>query len=246
MKVILALLSVLSFFPFLFAQDFNYLPAPVNNHQVLTYTEFSLSYNEEHEQADWVAYELTDEEIEINRDRCDCFARDENVTTGSAIDNDYTSTGFDRGHLSPSADNKATELSNRESFLFSNMSPQLPSFNRGIWEQLEEWVRSQARVQTTVYVVTGPVFINNLGKMGNNEVTIPGYFYKVLLRFDGSTAKSIAFLLPHIGAVGQIKDYIVPVNTIETLTGIDFFPELDNSSENRVEGQFEPGKWGFN
>lgn len=120
----------------------------------------------------------------------------------------------------------------------SNMSPQLSGFNRGIWADLESWVRDQAEIYSTIYVVTGPVFVNNLGTIGSNNVTISGYFYKVLLRFDGTKAKTIAFLLPHVGATGQIKDYVVTVNTIETLTGLDFYPALSNSIENRVESQY--------
>ncbi len=138
-----------------------------------------------------------------------------------------------------------SEQANRESFLMSNMSPQLPSFNRGIWADLESWVRDQAELHNTVYVVTGAVFVNSLGTLGSNEVTIPGYFYKALLRFDGTKAKTIGFLLPHVGATGRIEDYVVPVNTIETLTGLDFYPELSNSVENRVESQYALRKWGF-
>lgn len=231
-----ALLSVL-FSCNAVAQTFSYLPAEANGHQTLIYTQFTLSYNEEYEQSDWVAYELTDNEAAMSRGRCNCFAKDDNVTTGSSAESDYRSTGFDKGHLSPAADNNMSEQANRESFLMSNMSPQLPSFNRGIWAELESWVREQAEFHSTIYVVTGPVFINNLGTIGTNEVTIPGYFYKVLLRFDGTTAKTIGFLLPQVGATGNIKDYVVPVNTIETLTGLDFFPELSSSVENKVESQ---------
>jgi endonuclease G, mitochondrial len=250
MKKTIAILCYSSFICILLsynvvAQTFKYLPAEINGHQTLTYTQFTLSYNEEHEQAEWVAYEFTKDEEALKRDRCNCFKKDKNVTTGSAGQSDYTSTGFDKGHLSPAADNNMSEQANRESFLMSNMSPQLPSFNRGIWAELESWVRDQVVIHDTIYVVTGPVFINNLGVIGKNDVTIPGYFYKTLLRFDGNKAKTIAFLLPQIGATGNIKEYVVPVNTIETLTGLDFYSELDNSVENKVESQYEVKKWGF-
>jgi len=244
MKTLFFLLFTFYFHLVPFAQ-FNYFPSQLNSHQEIDYTQFTLSYNEEHEQPDWVAYELNKAEAEMTRDRCDCFRSDPNVSTGSASDNDYASTGFDRGHLSPAADNNMSDEANKESFLMSNMSPQLPGFNRGIWADLEEWVRIKAIEHEIIYVVTGPAFINNLGKMGNNEVTIPGYFYKCILRFDGNSVKTIAFLLPHVGASGEIKDYIVTVNTVETLTEIDFFPALDTSIENKAESQFETGTWGF-
>ena len=228
-----------------FTQTFDYLPAKVGNHQILTYSQFTLSYNEDNEQADWVAYELTGDEVKIKRQRCDCFSADTNVINGSADKKDYENSGFDRGHLSPSADNKATKQSNRESFLFSNMSPQLPGFNRGIWEKLEEWVRGEALRYNKIYVVTGPVFINDLGTIGKDSVTIPGYFFKAILRFEGDTARTIGFLLPQIGATGNIQDYMVTVNTIETLTELDFFPKLDDSIENKAEGEFKAKDWGF-
>ena len=250
MKIIITFLCFSALLTLLFlcnvvAQTFSYLPAEINGHQTLIYTQFTLSYNEEHEQSDWVAYELTGNEAAMSRDRCNCFSKDKQVTTGSSIESDYRSTGFDKGHLCPAADNNMSDKANRESFLMSNMSPQLPSFNREVWAELESWVRKQAELHSTIYVVTGPVFTNNLGTIGGNNVTIPGYFYKTLLRFDGIKAKTIGFLLPQVGATGNIKDYVVPVNTIETLTGLDFYPELDNSVENKVEAQYEIKKWGF-
>lgn len=225
--------------------QFDYLPDSVSGHQILTYTQFTLSYNEEHEQPDWVAYELNSDEVDMDLDRCDCFHRDTNITTGSATDADYTSTGFDRGHLSPAADNNMSTQANEESFLMSNISPQLPGFNRELWAELEEWVRDKADDFDTVYVVTGPVFINNLGSLGHNDVTIPAYFYKTLLRFEKNQVKTIAFLIPQIGAFGDIEDYVVTVNTIETLTGLDFYPALSTSVENRAESQYEANQWGL-
>lgn len=248
MKKIVFCLSIIFLSPHnvIQAQNFNYLPDSLGNNQILTYTQFTLSYNEDHEQADWVAYELTFEEANMTRPRCNCFASDQNVVTGSATDRDYSSSGFDRGHLSPAADNNISDTANRESFLFSNMSPQLPSFNRGIWADLELWARGQAiNNNDTIYIVSGPVFVNNLGKIGSNNVTIPGYFYKVLLKFDNGSPKTIGFLLPQIGATGNIKDYVVPVNTIETLTGLNFFPALSGSIENSVESQYGLTVWGL-
>ncbi len=228
-----------------YSQDFNYLPAKVSDHQIISYTQFTLSYNEDHEQAEWAAYELTGEEAVMDMERCDCFRSDRKVKTKSASKRDYRYSGFDFGQLCPAADNNMSKKANRESFRMSNVSPQLPGFNDGVWRSLEEWVREQAILHGVVYVVTGPVFSNNLGVLGKNNVTIPGYFYKVLLRYDGSKLISIAFLIPHIGSEGNIRDYIVTVNTVESITGLDFFPALDNTIENKIESQFQTKKWGF-
>jgi len=222
-----------------------HIPAKVGSNQVLAYTQFTISYNETHEQPDWVAYELTAEEVSSEQDRCNCFAADRTVTTGSASPDDYKNSGFDRGHLSPAADNNLSEQTNRESFLLSNMSPQLSSFNSGIWGDLEHWVRNQTENYDTVWVVTGPVFHNNMGTIGLNKVTIPGYYYKVLLRREKGKYYAIGFLLPHFYSIGTLKDFAVNVNIIESLTGLDFFPTLPDSIENSVENQRAFTRWKF-
>lgn len=236
-------------------QSFDYLPAPVQSiqngqivtHQILAYTQFTLSYNELHEQADWVAYSLTKAEAEVPGLRQTAFKRDATVLTGSAVDNDYRNSGFDRGHLSPAADNSVNDAINKESFLFSNMAPQLGDFNSDIWQDLEGWVREQAIEYDSVYVVTGPVFINSLGKIGRNEVTIPGAFYKIVMRFDGSTPRMLAFMIPHLTpSNADFRDYKFPVNALETITGIDFFPALSSRVENRVENQTSDRHWKMN
>jgi len=240
------LVLIVLLFPDTKAQDLKYLPDSVDGHPIQYYTQFALSYNEEHKQAEWVAYELTKSEANMDMDRCDCFKKDPMLSSGGASTSDYSSTGLDLGHLCPAADNNMSLLANEESFYMTNISPQLPTFNRGIWKELEVWVRKQAIKFDTIYVVTGPVFINDLGTVGNNEVTIPGYFYKCVLRIDeDGKAKSIGFLLPHVGAVGSIKNYVLPVNTIETITGLEFYHGLGISKENSVESRYSTKNWKF-
>ncbi len=225
--------------------QFNYLPGTIPGHQVVKYTQFTLSYNEKHEQADWVAYELDSAEAQMEAGRCNCFHKDTNIITGSATPQDYANSGFDKGHLSPSEDNQLSAANNRESFLMSNMSPQLHRFNNGKWKELETWVRAKAIEYDTIYVVSGPVFINNIGTIGADSVTIPGYFYKALLRFENGSPKMIAFLIPQIAAIGELKDYVVPVNALESITGIDFFPALPDSVENKAEASESLTAWGL-
>lgn len=231
------------------AQEFNYLPDSIPGHQIVHYEHFTLSYNELHEQADWVAYELTQEEVALDGNRCNCFAKDRTITSGSATSEHYLNSGFDKGHLAPSADFYQSQDANRHTYLFSNISPQSPKFNQGIWSDLEAWTRTKATQYNKIYIITGPLFINNLGYIGedpNNRLTIPGYFYKILLRFDAQgKAKTIGFVLPNIGANGTLKDYVVPVNLIETLSGIDFFPALPDTVENKNESQLAPESWGL-
>lgn len=210
---------------------------------VLEYTNFTVGFDLSYVQPIWVYCQLTGVEATQDMPRKNDFRPDPAVR--SATLQDYKASGFDRGHMSPAADNSMSQKANSESFLMSNMSPQLPGFNRGIWVELERWVRQQAIKYDTIYIVTGPVFVNNLGTVGENEVTIPGYYYKCLLRFENGKPKAIAFLLPHIGSIGNIKNYIVPVNAVETMTGLDFFNGLDDKTEEVVEGDIKQSNWDF-
>ena len=109
---------------------------------IRSYTGFDLGYNEKYEQASWVAYVLTREEVESGMiNRTDNFRVDTSISTGSANLADYRGSGYDRGHLAPAGDMKWNATAMSESFLMSNMSPQTPSFNRGIWRSLESRVR---------------------------------------------------------------------------------------------------------
>ena len=224
-------------------KEFNYLPANVNDHQLVSYNQFTLSYNEQHEQADWVAYELTRAEVIMKLKRCNCFKSDKNIITGSASLSDYKYSGYDRGHLSPAADNNMSKIANKESFLMSNISPQLPNFNRSIWKTLEGWTRERASIYGSIYIVTGPVFDDNMGTIGKNNVTVPGYYYKAILRSHTSTHYSIAFLIPQLYQSKNIIDYILTIDSLEIITGIDFFPALENLIENKIEAQSNIENW---
>jgi endonuclease G len=210
------------------------LPKSIGN-QVIQHTIYTLSYNENHEQADWVAYKLYKNSINDSVKRKDDFRIDPKVTTSSATLSDYKRSGYDRGHLAPA---KVMSFSNKtmsESFYMSNMSPQKPSFNRGIWKKLEEQVRSWIHVSDTLYVVTGPVLDKKLGSIGANNVSIPRAYYKVILRFKNSQITGIGFLLNNEKSSLSLNSFTTPIDSIETVTGLDFFYQLNDSIENSVE-----------
>lgn len=122
--------------------------------QICRYEGFVLKYSEEHEQAEWVAYQITDDEVAGTIDRTDNFRSDPCIATESAALADYRGSGYDRGHLAPAADMAWSEEVMRDSFFLSNMSPQTPGFNRGIWKRLEEQVREWAVANEEVTVAT--------------------------------------------------------------------------------------------
>jgi endonuclease G len=202
---------------------------------VIRHKAYSFQYAESHEQAYWIAYELTKTETEKAYDRTDDFIPDPSVVTGSATQADYAGSGYDRGHLAPAADMGWSKQSMEESFYFSNMSPQVPSFNRGIWKRLEEQVRSWAIVYDSVYVVTGPVLKAGLPTIGPNKVSVPEYYYKVLLDNTGKDKKAIGFLMANVAGKGTLESYAVSVDRVEQETGIDFFNKLPNGFEAKIE-----------
>jgi endonuclease G len=146
----------------LFGSDDEHLPQGGHG-EVVAHSGYILQYDNEREQARWVAYELTKEEV-LNRvvKRTDNFKEDPDVDLGSASLDDYKGSGFDRGHLAPAADLAWSSESMSDSFYLSNMSPQDPSFNRGIWKKLEEQVRTWAVNNDSVYVVSGALYLEDL------------------------------------------------------------------------------------
>lgn len=153
------------------------IPKLKDNEVVIRHTGFSLSYNEKHEQANWVAYELTGPETVKLYERTNKFLLDPKIESGTANDTDYLYSGYDKGHLAPAGDMGWSETTMSESFYYSNMSPQDPAFNRGIWKKLEDLVRVWAVENNSIYIVTGPILQDSLRTLGMNEVSIPKYFY---------------------------------------------------------------------
>jgi endonuclease G len=231
---------VLIFIPFFF---YGQLYTPKSDGDIIEHSYYTLSYSEFHEQAEWIHYKLDSSMIFGNIDRTDDFRKDLKVITGSAALIDYKGSGYDRGHLAPAGDMKKNKISMSQSFLMSNMSPQKPSFNRGIWKKLESLVRSWA-VKDELYITCGGVLENNLNTIGLNKVSIPNKFYKIV--YNSNDQKIIAFLIPNKKTKLPIISYIVSVNEIEELTGIDFYPQIEDDFEEILESKKSINGWDFN
>lgn len=221
------------------------LPAEIPGHQIVWYSGYVLSYNEAHEQPDWVAYTLTADELAGPATRTNDYRPDTLIITGSAELADYAKSGYDRGHLAPAADFKWSYQAMSESFLMSNKSPQTPGFNRGIWLRLEREVRDWASANQTIHVVTGPVLTPNAEYAKLNQVTIPTAFYKVILDLTEPELKGIGFVLPNGSSQADLATFAVSIDSVEALTGLDFFPALDDAQEESLESQFNPDLWFF-
>ena len=212
--------------------------------QVIEHTGYTVSYNRKRRNPNWVAYELTAEEVDGKEPRNGDFIPDPDLKGAQATDEDYKNCGWDRGHLAPAADMKWSKEAMEESFYLSNISPQNNNLNRGVWKSIEELTRDAAVKHKNVLVVTGPVFTKEkgLGKIGKNKVLIPNGFYKVLL-INNCGYKGIGFYCENKAGKKKLSSYAVSIDSIEHITGIDFFHMLPDEIENTVESEYNWNIW---
>lgn len=224
---------------------FDFYPTSTTN-QIVNHDYFSLSYNEKFEQAEWVAYELKKKYILNKHFQRPFFIEDPKVTTRSADWKNYKNSGYDKGHLCPAGDMSFDENAYNDTFYTSNISPQKHKFNDGVWNRLEQKVRYWAVKYDGLYVITGGVLESSLQTIGKEKVSVPTYFYKVLLSKSDGKIKLIAFLIPNEASEKPLYDFVVSVDQIEKMTGIDFFPKLDDKIEEKLESSNDYKAWSFN
>ncbi len=218
---------------------------PTNNKGLtIKHTYFTLSYSGKDKQAEWVAYSLTPMSINGSQKRASKFMADPKITDAIGPSS-YSKSGYDRGHLCPAADMKLNNVSMNETFYMSNMSPQAPSFNRGIWSKLEDKVRDWALQKNGVYVVTGPLLNKSCGVV-SNSITVPCAYYKIVFKQTKSGVEAIAFMLPNAGSSLSLNQFVVSIDYLETLTGIDFFASLSDIEEAKFESRVLTNNWQFN
>lgn len=219
-----------------------YLPIASTNKEIIRHKAFILSYQEDYELASWVLHYLSPDAASGTADRSNTFMEDPLVETGSAVTQDYARSGYDRGHLCPAGDFKNDQDLQNETFYMSNMSPQAPDFNRGIWSDLELRVRHWAETRGGLIVVTGPILKEGLPVIGKrNQIAVPESFYKIV--YDPQTNQAIAFLMPNEGSVELVKSFAVSIDKIEKLTGINFFAQLPDAVEQKIEASVHLDDW---
>jgi len=224
--------------------SFSYLPTSTTGN-IVSHKNYSLSYSEKHEQSEWVAYELKREHISKNDYKRPYFEEDASVKSSSADWKNYKNSGYDKGHLCPAGDRKFTFKAFQETFLTSNISPQNHEFNAGIWNRLEQKTRYWAKKYNGVYVVTGGVLTDDLKTIGYEHVSVPNYFYKILLDYGSKNPKMIAFMIPHKNTNKPLEDFVVSADAIEKLTGINFFGSLEDTIEDKLESSSSINGWKF-
>jgi len=223
--------------------DTSFLPASTTG-AIVKHNYFTLSYSENHEQAEWVAYELAKSDLSKNEFERPYFIEDKKVKTKSADWRNYKNSGYDRGHQCPAGDRRMSFEAYNETFLTSNISPQNHDFNAGIWNRLEQKIRFWAEKYDGVYVVTGGVLKGNMKTIGEENVSVPNEFYKIVVDVSVGNYKAVAFLIPNKPSSESFYEYAVSIDEVEAATGIDFFPKLPDSIENNLEEMVNLKVWG--
>lgn len=222
------------------------IPAKINGRteRLITHVGYTVSYNSVWKIPNWVAYELTAAEVAGDLPRKDKFVPDPQVPENeTAYTEDYKGSGYDRGHMAPAADMKWSKQAMEESFYLSNICPQNPNLNGGIWKSLEEQTRDLATQKGTIYVVCGPIVSGNYQTIGDGEVAVSAGFFKVLLQKNSSGWHAIAFKFDNVSGSRLLSTYALSVDELERLTGIDFFPQLPDEVENSVESEVDFFQW---
>ena len=229
-----------------------------DDHEIRNFKYYSLCYRESYEQAEWSAYCLLDSQLIKNAERTNDFRPDSQISTGSAELADYRKSGYDRGHLTPAADMAFSEEAMSETFFMSNMSPQTPKLNRGVWKDLEAQVRLWVKKFGRAYVVSGPVLnkpADGFSSIGKNHVCVPDFYYKVILvplykddrdlqtPDDAENIMAIGFIIPNQDAEGEFWNYAVSIDEVEQISNIDFYYLLPDSVEDVVEADFDISRW---
>ncbi len=223
------------------------IPAPLKDRpeQILHRKGYTVSYNNATRNPNWVAWHLTKSHTYGSNQRSgEVFTEDVSVSRPRATDADYYNSRYDRGHMCPAGDNKWDKEAMAQSFLFTNVCPQNHGLNKYEWNDLEMLCRDWAREYGAIDVVCGPVYSSSGEQktIGKNRVWVPDAFFKVVLCRQGK-AKAIGFLYRNEGKKQPMADAVCTVDDVERLTGLDFFPELDDATENRIEATATLSDW---
>lgn len=208
------------------------LPSSTEKLELLDHKYYVVGYNKKHKQAAFVAYLLTAEMVNENDNvsrKGVGFKKDYLLSDNYATKQDYTNSGYVRGHLCPSKDMCWSFASMKETFYMSNVSPQYQGFNDGLWKKLEGSVRKWAVENDSILVLCGPVLSSKKGEIGENKVSVCSKFYKIVVDISYPTYKMIAFIMDNTNIKGNIFRYCCNEREVERITGLDFFPSQDGN-----------------
>ena len=221
------------------------LPSHTDTERIYEYHGYTVSYDETLRIPVWVAYELTAEEANGTVGRSGKnFRPDEKAKVIQADNYDYRGSGWSRGHMAPAGDFKWDETAMWDTFYYTNCCPQDEKLNNGSWNVLENKVRTWARQFGSLYVVTGPIVgQNENGKIGAHQITVPDAFFKALLVNKDDSYYGIAFLMFNNSTTQRLLESYLSINDLEKISGLDFFPAMDDAIEEKVEDEVDLKFW---
>lgn len=213
--------------------------------RIIRHFAYTLSFNRETNEPNWVGWCLENYETEGNLGRGE-FQPDPDIPLPHrVVSSDYRNSGYDRGHNAPSADMKFDPRAMRECFYMSNICPQTHTLNAGAWERLESACRRWARKFGKVTIVCGPVFSRNKARYIGDEhqIRVPDAFFKCIYAVNKGKPQAIAFIMPNKDEKLNMLQQAVSVDEAELRTGIDFFPSLPDKIETAVEKSYSLKLW---
>lgn len=220
--------------------------AEIDDGQLIHYPGFDVYFSNNHRQPYYVSWVLTPEHARGGSvKRSDKFRPDPDVENCAQLD-DYRNSGFDRGHMAPSADFKYAEDAQLATFFLTNMSPQRHELNGGAWGKLEDQCRNWAQRDSTLIIIAGPVLSDRIERtIGANEVSVPGRYFKVVLAPYAVPPRAIGFIMPNRYVEGGVQATAVSVDDVEEITGYDFFSALPDEIEDRLEAEGRYSQWQY-
>jgi endonuclease G len=234
-------------------------PVSQKSPEIKEYKGFVVGFDCEYKMAAWTFHQLTTDVIFGSNSRTNDFRIDSTISCGTAKDLDYFVSktnedgttqikgfGFDRGHLVPSADLKWSKAAMSETYYFSNITQQKPEFNRESWAQVEGLVRRIVdNEKKSLFVLTGPILHKGLevNNESENKLMIPDLHYKIIADLSAESPRGMAFLMPNKKCDSKLSNYVVPIDSIERLTGLDFFSLIPDTLEQKIEGKGDFFAW---
>ncbi|MEP0212385.1 MAG: DNA/RNA non-specific endonuclease [Cellulophaga sp.] len=226
--------------------------ASTANNYFLSKPDFALSYNNSNGTPNWVSWHLSTAWTGTAT-RCNCFKSDQDLPSSffKATSSDYTNSGFDRGHICPSADRNGDPDSNESTYYMTNIAPQAPDNNRKSWANFENYLRTLIQNGNEIHIIAGVTGTGGIGSNGyfttisNGEITVPDSFWKVALILPNGTndinrvttsTRVIAINVPNNQYIStDWTQFLTTVDNIEQLTGYDILENIPDAIENVLE-----------
>lgn len=223
------------------------LPKITKAEQVIKHIGYTTSYNSETLNPNWVAYELTDVELQGKLKGKETFCWDPEVLGRKSRREDYRNDdNWDKGHMAPKADMKWSVQAYEESFYLSNICPQNHDLNSGAWLKTENLARRYAKKYGKVYIVCGPIFNKReYGSLGHNNVWIPDAFFKAILVPLNGKYEAISFVMANSSQNNSLSTYSMSVDDLELLIKRDLFFYLDSREQDQTECKVNLKFWGL-